>query len=364
VSLDPTDLPIAQELFAQWQRARGGRVAAAALRPFSRQWEELLEDAGLRSATERNEAEHDARALESAGWVTLKTVRYKPHLLQRIAIPLIAEERWCQAFGFVPTSNEEARLIREYSWEPRLAFLRDAPPNLSFAELKQINEFLRGGNVGEVIPIKERSLEIFGDEKRLDALFASTLFRPDRLNLRNDLGCELVREPLAWKRGPREAVHQPVIVIENAATWHSYCRWNEQHMIFSAVIYGCGNRFVDGVRFLGDVFHELGAVRNVFYFGDLDPHGLLIPQEASNRAKAIGMAAIKPHLWSYRQLLLLGNGREQPWEFDTPAGTLCDWLADCAEPVRQLFASGRRLPQEHVGWKFLRVTVPPPDRGL
>ena len=119
-------------------------------------------------------------------------------------------------------------------------------------------------------------------------------------------------------------------------------------------MYGCGNRFVDGIRSLSDIFAALGGPRPVLYFGDLDPQGLLIPQEASNRSQAASLPAVEPHLWSYRQLLALGDGRGQPWEGEPPSSTLCDWLGECADPVRQLFADGYRLAQEHVGWEFLQ----------
>src|SRR5258708_10895740 len=104
--MNPADLPSARELFAQWQRARGGRTDPAS-RPFSRSWEDLLEDARLVSATERSEAERDARTLERGGWVELKPLRYRPHAIDRIVIPLGAEARWREAFGFVPPSDGE-----------------------------------------------------------------------------------------------------------------------------------------------------------------------------------------------------------------------------------------------------------------
>jgi hypothetical protein len=348
MDMNPVRSPLASELFAQWQRARGGRLEPAA-RPFSRGWEELLEKAGLVSATERADAERDARALEAGAWVELKPVAYRPHLINRISIPLAAEAKWGEAFGFVPPSDEEARQIREFPWEPALSFVRDARLNVSFAELLLLNGFLkRGGR--DLVPIKERSLEIFGDEKRLDALVASALFRDGRLDEKRDFRCESIGVPLAWKRGPSPAAAQPLIVIENAATWHSYCRWNTDR--FSAVVYGDGNRFFDGVRYLPDLFNELAGPRRILYFGDLDPQGLVIPQEASTRARSLGLPPVEPHLWSYRQLLKLGHA--QPWEGDPVPPTLCDWLADCAEPARQLFATGQRLAQEHVGWEFLQ----------
>jgi hypothetical protein len=47
---------------------------------------------------------------------------------------------------------------------------------------------------------------------------------------------------------------------------------------FSGVVYGCGNRFVDGIRYLPDNFAELGGPRRVLHFGGLDRRGLGIPQ--------------------------------------------------------------------------------------
>ena len=352
--MNPVRSPIACELFKQWQRARGGRTDSAS-RPFSRSWDDLLEDARIVSATERNDAEHDIRALAADNcWVEIKPVRYKPHLIERVLMPLTAEARWCEAFGFVLPTDEEARQIREFSWEPHLAFLRDSRLSLSFSELLQVNDFLRhGGSERVMVPIKERSLQIFGDEKRLDLLHSSALFRVGRLDLEKHLRCEVIGVPLAWKRGPSSASDQPLIVIENAATWHSYCRWNAERCLFSAVVYGDGNRFADGTRYLCDIFNEIGGPRQVLYFGDLDPQGLVIPQEAASRASSLGLPQVEPHLWSYRQLLELGDGHAQSWEGEPPSSTLCDWLGELEKPVSRLFADHLRLAQEHVGWEFL-----------
>ena len=352
--MNPVELPCAQELFAQWQRARGGRTEPAS-RPFSRGWEDVLEDARLVSATERSEAEHDAKALEASGWIELKPVRYKPHLIDRVVIPLSVEARWCEAFGFVAPSDEEERKIREFAWEPQLGFVREARLNPSFDELLKINDFIKNPAKSQaIVPIKERSLQLFGDEKRLDLLSSSALFRSGRLDLTQHLRCEIIGVPLAWSRGPSAAGAKPVIVIENAATWHSYCRWIAERSLFSAVVYGDGNRFVDGIRYLKDLFSELGGTRPVLYFGDLDPQGLLIPQEASARAQAAGLPVVSPELWSYQHLLVLGQGHGQPWEGEPPSSTLCNWLGNCAESTRQLFAASQRLAQERIGWEFLQ----------
>ena len=61
--MDLQGIPVARELFAQWKRARGDRTAPT-IRPFWREWESLLETAGIHAAIEIEEARRDARVLE------------------------------------------------------------------------------------------------------------------------------------------------------------------------------------------------------------------------------------------------------------------------------------------------------------
>jgi len=350
--MTPANSPLARKLFRQWQRARGAAMGENA-RPFSRDWERLLDDAGLVSAADRGEAEAEARSLKSQGWLDLRTVRYKPHLIARVFIPLAVESRWAEAFGFTPPTDEEVRQIALYPWVPELLFLREARINIPFEDLQRLDRFLRNrSSDGAIVPVKERSLEIFGDEKRLDMLSASALFREGRLSLAN-LRCETVGEPLAWKRGPATAAHKPVIVLENAATWHSYARWNERTNDFSAVIYGGGNRFVDGVLFLPEIFRELGGERPVFYFGDLDPAGLAIPQRASRRSQACDLPSVQPHLWSYEKLLAFSSVASASADPDPAVEALCHWLGPLAGEAWRILFQGKRLAQEHIGWGFI-----------
>jgi len=360
-------VPIAVELFRQWRTARGERETAAR-RPFSRRWEELLEATGIDSASDRRDAEHDARELATAGWITLKSVPLRPQLLERIAIPLEQETGWCRAFGYVAPTDDTARLLREFAWEPALAFLTTARVTLPLAELQALNAWLaRPAPAIVPVPIKERSLEIFGDEKRLDGLLNSSLFDAGRLTTAA-LGCFLASEPLGWKRGPATAVEQPVLILENAATWHSYDQWNQVHGHFSAVVYGGGNRFRDSVTFLSEIFRELGGPRRILYFGDLDPAGLRIPRLASHRAVAAGLPPVEPHLWSYRQLWTFQPTLPPPTEVNSEPTTLeaadLAWLGEFAETVHPWLSAGRRLAQEHIGWTHLQRTHATPAEIL
>jgi len=159
--------------------------------------------------------------------------------------------------------------LREIPWAPELRFLANARTGVPVDSLQKLQGFFaNGGRDREPVPLKERSLEIFGDEKRLDALIrGSSLFASGRLTL-EQLRCFVVPEPLAWERGPTNG--GPVLVIENAATWDSYCRWNRERRLFGAIVYGCGNQFMHSVGYLAEIFRAVGN-RAVRYFGDLDP---------------------------------------------------------------------------------------------
>jgi len=350
--MDLTRIPVARELFAQWVRARGNRVDAAT-RPFGRDWETLLADAQLHSGLEQEEAVRDAQALAMAAWVRLQTVRFYPNRIARVFIPLDQEDRWKQAFGFTPVSNDEIARFRAWAWESELHFCATARLLVPYEDVRRLDAFLKeGGRSRLLVPIKERSLHIFGDEKRLDELYrGSALFDEGRMTL-TALRCFVVPEPLPWVRGPDST--KPLIVLENVATWDSYRRWNEQYALFGAVVYGGGDRFREGVKYLATVFAELNGEREVYYFGDLDAAGLRIPRCASVRAVDAGLPPIQPHLWSYRELLrqtsFVRDDHERPSEnLDCD----CAWLGDLAGAAESIIRSGQRIAQEHVGWELL-----------
>ncbi len=66
---------------------------------YSCDWEDLLSQAGLISAEHRREADRDARRLEEAGLLKLKTVKYRPYEIERLSIPFAAEPRLREIFA-------------------------------------------------------------------------------------------------------------------------------------------------------------------------------------------------------------------------------------------------------------------------
>lgn len=83
-----------QTLHEQWMTARKRRVEAS-VRAFRRDWETLLDDAGLTSAEERQAAQRDAEKLP----LKLIPFRHKPRFIDKIEVPLESEP-WLHAqFG-------------------------------------------------------------------------------------------------------------------------------------------------------------------------------------------------------------------------------------------------------------------------
>lgn len=348
------EIPVLRVLHEPWWRARGGRLGESA-RPYSSDWERLLEEAGLVSAELRTEAERDARLLAAAGLLRLRSPKYRPHLIDRVLVPVDAERRLARLFGDPLEPDAPGVSLAGVAWEPELAFVREERIGVAPEDLLALNAFLaEGGRNRPEVPIKERSVQIFGDEKRLDALVATALFRPGRLSLAT-LRSRLVPEPLGWHRG--SCPTGPVLVLENAATWDSYRRWDERSPRFAAVIYGRGLSFVDAVGGVSEIFREVGGVRPIEYFGDLDPAGLEIPWRASRRAEAGGLPVVRPHGWSYRRLLELGAGREGPWDGEPVREEALHWLGESAALARDLFVRRRRIAQEHLGWEVLSALV-------
>jgi hypothetical protein len=202
----------------------------------------------------------------------------------------------------------------------------------------------------EVIPHRERSLQLFGDEKRIDRLTSGRLFRPGNLSL-NDLDCFWAAPPIAWKDTGGAG---PVVVSENAAGYHTLIRVLTGTA--RAVAYGAGSAFAQSVGSLAGI----GAVSAVLYIGDLDAEGLAIPQRAAPAAVAAGIPvpAAYEELWS--MLVDLAEDCGQTVEpIPTEVATeLCGWFGrpDLRAAVQRLLTAGVRVPQEALTARRLRAT--------
>lgn len=228
-------------------------------------------------------------------------------------------------------------------WRPELAFATSLGPAWQ-TELLAVQDWLRnGGTTAASVALRERSVEIFGDEKRLDSLLGTQLFSQGRLTL-DLLRCYLPSVPIYVVSLPPDDSRRPLLVVENHTTFDSLCRWNEKSRRYSAVAFGAGAAFIAACESLRPHLSAPGCSGQLLYFGDLDPKGLWIPARASLES---GLA-VQPDESLYA--LLLAKARKhralptQPISFEP---VVLDWLpAALREETVRHFASGRRLPQE------------------
>jgi hypothetical protein len=242
-----------------------------------------------------------------------------------------------------------------FAWAPELRFAYTVHDARQLRVLLRVQQFLAdGGRQRSMIPVKERSVELFGREKRLEMIKNSALFLPGRLSLEL-LRCFSAPPPIVWESSPAVGKPRPVLVLENHSTYHSFSRWNQESRVFTAVVYGSGDALKTSAIGLVEVVRSLSWDGRLFYFGDIDPEGLLIPLAASATLSTVEMPPLTAHQGCYQRLL------DRAAHVSLPSGAKLDLSADCqawlgkelASKVGNWFERGIRLPQELVGWDQL-----------
>ncbi|MBL7500563.1 hypothetical protein I6A84_43605 [Frankia sp. CNm7] len=256
------------------------------------------------------------KALEGAGVLTLPVGAWDastvPALPRSVSVPSArraARERpwtrfpWCARMG----------------WAASLATLSDA----QFRDLVAVNDWLvRAAGAPGRVPVRYRSVELFGDEKRLEALARTGLFGQGRLSL-DLLGCARIPAPLPAApvgAGP------DLLVVENSDTY-----WVAAEMLagfgghpVGAVAWGSGATFPSQVTALAVDVAGRGPVRGVvWYWGDLDPAGLMIAVGAATAGAAEGIP-VRPAagLWA----AMVDRPLQDPGTVTWPVGLGRDWL--------------------------------------
>jgi hypothetical protein len=231
------------------------------------------------------------------------------------------------------------------AWGPELGFW----PSLAGTELAtahKINEWLiRRRNNFRIVPLRERSLDIFGDEKYLDSRVRNGALFSGRMPL-SVIGAMRVEHPLAYR--PADAVGQPVLVVENHHTFWSLGEWNEDVKRYSAIVFGSGNTLCASGLALTEVMREREAT-HAEYFGDLDPEGISIPLKFNK----INQQQLSPALLMYRWLLRVG--RQKAGVMSNADGRLMLnlWLPELAADIFRMWDDGKWMPQEGLGLEAL-----------
>ena len=246
------------------------------------------------------------------------------------------------------------------AWVPELYFA--SAGNVDTRQtLVQINDWLRvlANRSRPMVPTAERSLEIFGDEKRLQALCKGTNLHGDPLlfggKLRlSDLRAHQIEPPLHYVIGNGG---RPVLVVENLASYDTFCRWNTTAMdSFGAVAWGAGGCIDKSWTHLRALTRSVGTT-TVFYLGDLDAPGLNILGRIAKKADQDNQFRLVPHEPFYRYLVIRGRRVTRKTEqavLATAINVLKErFPLDIYLDIQNLLIAGQAIPQEGLGIEAL-----------
>lgn len=249
-------------------------------------------------------------------------------------------------------SPKDRSWMNGYEWH---GAMRDFAPRLAPVMLEDariISEWLKKEEPGETIPLCERSYEIFGDEKHLSK-WKNGLFGSLKIPL-SLIGAYWPPAPLAYEKPGAPAKSDSLLLLENQHVYASFCRWNRDAKIWSGVAFGKGAAVEGMAESLAEAAKQCAASR-IDYFGDLDPAGIMILDDLAR--KCHGIIAVNPLEAAYAWLLRHGKGNDKsPTSFGRmEKDALERLLPSLSASVCELWASGKRIPQEALNFNRLRA---------
>lgn len=310
-------------------------------------------------------------------WQVISRVMTLPHGGQREALKIVIDELrenglvefpkssklwdngalpYLPAWVNKPQPKKQVSDVSGVIWSADLAFLaeqivrQDSP----WVEVDAWLKKYRGKEL-TLKPVRERSLDIFGDEKALDRLAVLTPFKQGQISLAT-FGCFYVPEPIPWKPGPPGSSSFTGLCVENATTFDTLCRFNSETGYWAFVAYGRGNQFVSMTDGLVAVVKEYGHGR-VQYFGDADHEGIEIVARAEKKLNEAGVSICLDHRLYH---LLLSVGRERPSKTGGNLSPAAARLLSEADLIvlQDMFSKQQRIAQEWACLDVLRANMP------
>lgn len=206
---------------------------------------------------------------------------------------------------------------------------------------------------GIEVPLRERSLEIFGDEKLLETKVSGPLFGPGRLSL------DMLQTYLCWPTVERFTFGRgDWLIVENYTTYHSLGRRARELEFDGHIIWGSGNGVATRLAALAA---EPARPPRLCYFGDIDVGSFRIARSAASRAAALGLPPLLAASGLYQLTLDEGESRNDT-NSRNPDPTLAGWIHQCldmalANAVVDVLASRQRIVQETAGREVLANTA-------
>jgi len=261
--------------------------------------------------------------------------------------------KWIIFARILPPQKERFE-YRSFPWVPELAFVASLRGLRHPDELRRIHEFLKsGGRLRPIVPVKERSYELFGDEKRLDSLQNSQLCLEGRLTF-EILRCKQVPASLSCVPAARDA-KEPWLILENESTFHSFCRLIRFINRHKGIVLGSGIAVLRGTEFLAGLLHPTSdeQAKQFLYFGDLDRDGIQIPFQLNQRLRDQFGIQVRPADQYYQWLLEAQNIKASPLLAERRNALFAWFPPSIRDGIGIALCQTRPIVQEAIGWEFL-----------
>lgn len=195
------------------------------------------------------------------------------------------------------------------------------------------------------MPLPERALELYGDEKRLVSVGGRTFGGRVPIDLLQAVEVQprLIHESTGYAG--------PVLVVENSAAFDSFLAASAPTGLgWGTIVWGEGNKFAKTHRGL----EPIARGRPVFYLGDLDPPGFRILQTVLRERQQRQLAPIHPLIQAYEWMLYSGKRRAEKIGVLTPGREELPGLSDQHQrDILTLWHGQQVVPQEALGTETL-----------
>lgn len=248
--------------------------------------------------------------------------------------------------------NELEKIKNSIHWNKLIHNVAMSEKNLQNLKiLEKINDFLNTEKEHEMVFLKERSYEIFNDEKFLDSKVKNGYLFGGKLHI-SVLKCMEKPSPLVYESVCKG---KPILVCENSNTYHTMCRWNKEFMGFSAIIYGSGNVFSGAHNYLDAIRGDL-EFSDIYYFGDFDYDGFFIPANTNQKRLENGLLEIKPALFLYKMLINFSPIKNLKNPKNIEIEIIKSWINDDGiyEVFKACLKNYTRIPQEAINYEIIK----------
>lgn len=290
-------------------------------------------------------------AVDSARFALLAAALDELALAERIVLP--SKQSWDRTVHpplprlvRVNASRKAAtvKAWRDHPWSAELDWVASLPAvsDALLTDLIAVNRWLavHSAERPPSAPVRVRSREILGDEKRLDVLARSrVLFAPGRLSFEL-LACRRLPPPIATARVGSGGVW---LVVENSDSYWLARDAAAHTGVVDVVAWGAGAAAPQALLSLPE---RGDPVERIFYWGDIDPKGVAIAVASAAACRSAGLPRLEPAigLWSATAKCKGSSEGTIDWT-DTDLG----WLEEAEASVASVAERRARIAQEALG---------------